>query len=134
MTTEPKYEVRFSSVAECEVDPIVDDVLAAIERDPSTSTYLHEFVRALPSKRIVVRRKGNPTYAVELTLDGIHELAREWAYRAESAIDRRRELNSTWDRYGYDEETTRHRNCITALRSCNTVLAAHNRQVVQSYF
>lgn len=135
MTTEPKFEVRFTEKAHGELDPIITDITREIfdGTNAPDDRYLHEFVEALPTVRIVVKRSGNPTYALDLTLDGIHDLAKEWAYRREEALARRYE-NGTYDRWGYNDETKTANACAKALESCNAVLVANGRKAVTSYF
>ena len=135
MTIEPaKYEVRLNDVAVGEMWSIIDDVKAEIDRaETDEGAYLHEFVRALPSGRVAVRRKDNSTWAYMLTVEGIHDLAKELAYRSEWNMSNRAEHGS-YDRDTYADFTRTINNCEAGLKSCNAVLTANGRDAVRSYF
>jgi hypothetical protein len=132
-TLTKRYEIRFSGMVECDMEPIMHDIAVAIDKGTleESDKAFAEFVMA--PQRIVVKRQGNNTYAVDLSIEGVIAFAKEVAYRKENAIDIRTDEGS-YDRNGYNYHTKVIRQLDTALKGANKVLASVGIAPVTSYW
>jgi hypothetical protein len=82
---------------------------------------LHEVMDAIGNRiKVAVKRKGNPTYEVLLTLGAVEAFAKEVAYYLWHATECRKECDG--DRYAYADLTKTVNGCRTALQGANKVL------------
>jgi hypothetical protein len=92
---------------------------------------LAEFI--LAEHRVVIKREGNYTYAVNLSVEGVFAFAKEVAYRCEQAREIRKE-EGFYDRSSYQYMTKIIRQLDNALKSANKALASAGVDPVTSYW
>ena len=127
------YEVRFSNTVLADIAPIMEDIESAIQSGSADACDrgLAEFVRA--EHRVVIKRQGNSTYAVDLSVEGVIAFAKEVAYRIEEARSIRTE-NGSHDRNDYQYMTNIIGQLVTALKNANKALADAGVAPVTSYW
>lgn len=127
------YEVRFSNTVLADIAPILEDIGRGIKSGSvdACDRGLAEFV--LAEHRVVIKRQGNYTYAVDLSVEGVIAFAKEVAYRCEQAREIRREEGS-YDRSSYQYMTKIIGQLDNALKSANKALASAGVAPVTSYW
>jgi hypothetical protein len=130
-TSTKLYEVRFSHDVLCELEPMLESITSAIENGDTEDSEqaLAEFVVA--PKNVVIKREGNNTYAVHLSVDGVIAFAKEVAYAIYSAKNQLQDEDR-------DDVVSAYRSlikqCVTALNSANKVLGDVGVAPIYSYF
>ena len=123
------YDVRFNGLVFGEFSAILG---SANDVDPTEETALHEVLVALDNAKVVIQRKGNPTYEISLSVEGVEAFAREVAYYRYHAEECRSECHG--DSFAYQDITKTLKGCKSALASANRVLESLGKPTVFSYF
>ena len=124
------YDVRFNGLVFGEFSAILG---SAKDVDPTEEPALHEVLVALDSDpKVVIKRKGNWTYEISLSVEGVEAFAREVAYYRYHAKECRSECDG--DKYSYNDCTKVINGCNSALASANRVLESLGKPIVSSYF
>jgi hypothetical protein len=110
------HAVRFSGKVLEEFTAICESPI-----DITEEPELHEVVDAIENRlKVVVKRKGNQTYELLLTLGAVEAFAKEVAYYLWHATECRSEVMG--DRDAYRDITKTINGCRTALQGANKVL------------
>lgn len=124
------YPVRFSDTVLDEMQAMYDDY----RNDPASADAEQRMVaRLFNEARVVIKRKGNDTHEVFLTLEDVRLFAREVEYKRWNAED----MLSECDRYDTESKKDCRRvmsACSTALKSANKVLESMGDKPVTSYW